>query len=148
MGFPTNTTRRSLASALDRAQSQADSIKRIAQNNKDRMAAGTITAGGLLSLLDNLAGAKTALSDAAGLAGMGEFAQAQLGQTVTTEFANLMTALDNAGAWIISNFPKDAGGYLLAETWGTNGARVERTFTTAQTAGLRTLLDALIATID
>lgn len=147
MAFPTNSTRRSLASALDRAQSQADSIKRICQNNKDRMTAGTITSGGLLSLLDNLIGAKTILSEAAGLDGMGEFAEAQIGQTVTEDFTAMMSAIDAAGAWIVTNFPK-AGGYLQAESWGAGGARTERTFSSTDTANLRTLLDAVIAAID
>lgn len=148
MPFPTNTTRRSLASALDRAQSQADSIKRICQNNKDRMAAGTISSGGLMSLLDNLIGAKSVLLETASLPGIGAFAEAQVGQSVTAEFTAMMGAIDAAGAWIVTNFPKNAQGYLLAETWGQGGARVERSFATADTAGLRTLLDAVIAAID
>lgn len=148
MAFPTNSTRRSLASALDRAQSQADSIKRIAQNNKDRMAAGTITSSGLISLLDNMIGAKAILLEASALPGMDTFANAQLGRTIGAEFTTMMNAIDAAGAWIVTNFPKGTGGYLQAETWGVGGARVERTFSTAETANLRTLLDAVIAAID
>lgn len=147
MAFPTNSTRRSLASSLDRAQSQADSIKRIAQNNKDRMAAGTITSSGLLSLLDNMIGAKTILLEASALTGMDTFAQAQLGQSISAEFTTMMNAIDAAGAWIVTNFPK-SGGYLQSETWGAGGLRVERTFSTTETAGLRTLLDAVIAAIN
>lgn len=148
MGFPTNSTRRSLSSALDRAQSQADSIKRIAQNNRDRMAAGTITSSGIISLLDNLDGAHNVLAETASLPGIGEFAEAQLGQTVLVEFGQMMTAIDAASAWIRANFPVGTGGHLQSESWGVGHARVERTFSTAETAGLRTLLDAVIAAID
>ena len=147
MAFPTNETRRTFASALDRAQSQASSIKRIAANNRDRMASGPITAGGLFSLLDNLIGAKVQLAEAAAMPGMDEYAEAQLGQTVSADFDAMMQAIDDATAWIIANMPK-ADGYLQTETLEADGTRTERSFATADTAGLRTALDAVIATID
>lgn len=147
MAFPTNETRRSLASALDRAQAQASSIKRIAANNRDRMAAGPITAGGVFSLLDNLIGAKAVLSEAASMQGIAEYAQAQLGQDISGDFAAMMNAIDTATAWIINAIPK-AGGYIQTEAINADGSRTERTFTTAQTAGLRAALDTIIATID
>jgi hypothetical protein len=151
MPFPTTNTRRSLASALDRAQAQAGSIKAIAANNRTAMAAGPVTSGQLISLLDNLVGAKGVLSEAASLPGIGAYAEDQLGDAtddIAAEFTAMMDAIDAAGAWIITNFPKDGSGYLLAETLTAQGAHVERAFTSAQTAALRTLLTALEATID
>jgi hypothetical protein len=147
MAFPTNETRRTLASALDRAQAQASSIKRIAANNRDRMAAGSITASGVFSLLDNLKGARAQFSEAAALPGMGAYAEDQLGRGVTQEFADMLAAIDAAADWIIANMPS-SGGYLQTETLNADGSRTERTFPTSQTGGLRTALDALIATID
>lgn len=148
MAFPTANTRRTLSSALDRAQDQAANIKAIAQYNRDLMAAGAITASRMLALLDNLRGAKGVLSETSALAGIAAYAQGQLGDSsVSTEFSAMMTAIDNAGAWIISNFPKATDGALKSEDMDVQGNRTERTFSTTQTVALRTLLDTLIATI-
>jgi len=146
MAFP--TSREMLATGLSRAQSQASSIKRIAQNNRDRMAAGPITAGGVLSLLDNLSGALATFQGVAGLAGIAAYAQDQLGQDVAPDFSAMIAEVTACRDWIVSALPKDGDGYLLLETMDAQGSRTERTFSTAATAGLRTALDALIATIE
>ena len=146
MTFP--TSREMLATGLSRAQSQASSIKRIAQNNRDRMAAGPITAGGVISLMDNLSGALATFQVVSGLPGIADYANAQLGQDVVADFTAMSDATAAARNWIITAIPKDAGGFLLLETIDANGVRTERNFTSAQTEGLRTALDALIATIE
>lgn len=87
------------------------------------------------------------LTNLASTPGIDTYAQAQLGQSVTTDFTSMVTALTNAGGWIVTNFPKDGGGFLLSETFNADGTRAARNFSTAQTAGLVTLLSALAATI-
>lgn len=148
MAFPSASHRRSLATALERAQSQADSLKRLATSYKASLAAGPVTGSYVLGVLDTLRSSRDVFTETAGLAGISEYAQAQLGQTVSSEFAAMTSAIDNSGSWIMANFPKDGAGFLLERTFAADGSRVERTFTAAQTAGLRTLLDTLIATID
>lgn len=148
MAFPTINTRRNLASGLEQAQEQALSLKTLAAYHKAQMAAGPVTSGALLALLANLKGAKGIFTESAGLAGMDAFAQGQLGAGVASDFTAMMNAIDAAGSWIITNFPKDGSGYLLSETMNGTGDRTERLFTSAQTAGLRTLLDTLISTIN
>lgn len=145
MAFPTN--RDMLATGLARAQSQASSIKRIAQNNRDRMAASGITSGGLISLLDNLLGAKGVLDGAKGLPGIAAYSQEQLGADVSADFVAMNRELTACIAFIIGALPKQ-GKYLLTEEIAADGTRTDRIFTAAQTAGLRDALDALIATIE
>jgi len=146
MAFP--TSRDMLSVGLARVQSQAGSIKRIAQNNRDRMAAGPITSGGILSLLDNINGALETVQVVRALDGIGQYAVAQLGQDVANDFQAMVTELTACRDLIMAAIPKDENGYLLIETMDATGNRIERSFTTAQTAALRTALDALIATVE
>ena len=61
----------------------------------------------------------------------------------------MLAAIDDTRAWVRASFPDSVGdgsGFLLAQTWGSNGP-VDRTFTPTQTSGLQTQLDALVATV-
>ena len=149
MAYP--ASRLTMHELLTRANQQANSIKQIAANNRDRMASGPITAEGTLALLDNLMGARSHLANAAARPNIAPYAQTQMGGDqldVVASFNAMMAALDDAIDWIVTNFPRSADGALLTEELASDGTRTERTFSTAQTAGLRTALDALIATID
>ena len=60
----------------------------------------------------------------------------------------MATQLNATRDWIIANFPKDASGYLLYQQFDASGNVTVRQLSTASLAGLRTVLAALIATID
>jgi len=154
MAFPSSNTRRTLQSALDQAIQQAGSIKRIADNNRDRMASGDITSGGLLSLLDNIKGARARMTshvpveDPAVVQALVSLAQEQLGVDVEQDFNTMLGALDAATDAIIAAIPADDSGYLLTETMDADGVRTERTFPPAETAGIVAALDAVSAAIE
>lgn len=79
------------------------------------------------------------------------YAQAQVANgalDVVGTFNAMTTAITNTGAWIIANFPKDASNNLLFAQFTAQGRVQYTTFTPTQLAGLVTLLQALIATID
>jgi len=59
----------------------------------------------------------------------------------------MKTTAEATRDWIIANFP-NTGGLLLERSFDVNGRMVLATLTTAQTAGLRTELNLLIATIE
>lgn len=146
MAFPTSSA--TLSVGLARAQSQASAIKRIAQNNYETMAAGPVSASFVITLLDNLKGARSVFDAAGNLPGMAAYAQEQLGQDVTADFVAMVSEIDTVGSLIVSALPKDGSGYLLLETIDAQGNRTERTFTSAQTSGVRSALQDLIATIE
>lgn len=146
MAFPTSIE--PLAADLTRVIQAAKALKETAVANRTRMAAGAVTASSVLRLLDNLRAARAIFIEIASRPGIGAYAQAQLGEDISTEFAAMNAAIDAAGANIVASLPKDGSGYLLLEQMDGQGARAERTFTTAQTATLRGLLDTLAATID
>jgi hypothetical protein len=90
------------------------------------------------------------LNAAAALNGMAAYAQAQLNNdtNVSTQFSTLVTAMQAVVSWINANFPA-ANGYLeYAQLNSSTGAVSYTTFTTAQLAGLVTVLESLQAALD
>jgi hypothetical protein len=80
--------------------------------------------------------------------GIGQWAQDRDGgesYNVAAEFTAVNNAIDSCGAWVVSNFPA-SGGYIQKDQLGAGGVTV-RTFSSAATAGFRTELDALLATL-
>ena len=69
-----------------------------------------------------------------------------VGYDVVAEFNAMVAAIQSVIDWIIANFPSD-GTYILKDELSTNGIAV-RQFTPAQTAGLRTEIATIIASID
>lgn len=153
MSFPSNTGTKQddLAGAWAIARGIAAEVKTRSVLLRSTSLAGPISAWSIIDYATFLADAKVAFARCSSLSGINAYAQAQIGDAtinVATEFSNMVSQLNATVAWIIANFPKDGGGFLLAATWLADGRITYRTLTTAQTAGLRTALDALIATID
>ena len=86
-----------------------------------------------------------------GVAGLNAYATAQIPGYVgpmTADIAATVAATQSCLDWIVANFPKDTTAtYVLAYILNADGTRTSRSFTTVQTAGLQTRLQALIATI-
>lgn len=146
MAFPTSDL--TLAADLERAQRTATLVRRVSVQDRDRMAAGAITAFAAINLMDNLKRGREELHSAASRTGIAAYAQEQLGMDVSGDFTAMLNALDAAISGIASALPKDSNGYLLVETIHASGDRTPRTFSPAQTASIRGLLDTLIATIE
>lgn len=147
MAYPTGT----LSRVLEDIDRDMIALKAFCQRHKDRMAAGNVPATAILDdLYIHLKRSHAALTTAASVPGLADFARAQKNDEeldVVAEFQAVLTTVAAVASWITTNFPKDGNGYLLARTLGDDGP-VDRQFTPAQTATLRTALDALIATIE
>lgn len=153
MAFPSSngTAQVSLAEAWTDARAAAANVKTRAQLASTAAGGGALTGDAAIALALFLADSKVQLQRDAAVSGMAAYAQSQVGNpalNVATEFSAMQTALDGVVAWIVSNFPKDAGGRLLHQTLTAAGRPVSAPFTAAQTAGLRTALASLIAAID
>lgn len=156
MAFPSSngTQGFTVAQALQLAQGVASIIKSQASNLSAQCAAGPVQASVILNLLTVLADAKLNLTKCAAVPGLATYAQAQTGDAnIATEFTAMSSALDAVTQWVIANFPTGSDGtgtYLLVTqfTPDNTGRTQQRTFTTVQTAGLKTVLDALVATIN
>lgn len=139
-----------LARALLTAQDTARTVKTQASSASAAMAAGDVSGNVIIEIYVALVAAKTKFDAVAAVSGIGRYAKDQFadqGFDVVAAFTAMTDAITDCGTWINTNFPKDGNGYLLKDKLTASGVDV-RAFTTAQTAGLRTVLNALIATIE
>ena len=152
MGFPSLSGTRpgNLSYAWDMLRGSVQEVKNRTQTVRTMAAAGT-TSGVILDHTTFLAGSKEYLNSLASTPGLADYAKGQVNDAtfdIVTEYVAMMTALDNTVTWIMTNFPKDASGFLLAKTFDANGVQVDRNFDAASLSTFVTVLDALLATID
>jgi hypothetical protein len=149
MPFPTNlgTNPQSLAEALRLVMRYAGSVKAAAQSIKAASLSGPIGANQVIDYVGELAEQRTTIAALAATTGLAAYAQGQYGD-INTSYTAMVSAIDATRAWVIANFPKAASGEVLEKKLGADGRVQMNTFTTAQLAGFRTQLDALIATLD
>jgi hypothetical protein len=152
MAFPSSVGRPYiLANAWELARQVAGALKTRSVNLRTLSAAGPATSTDILSFQTYLADTKAQLQTLAAVPGLAAYAQAQVNDNtldVAASFTAMTTQIDACGSWVVTNFPKDGNGFLLAQTFNGGGRPSDRTFSTATLAGFRTQLDALIATID
>lgn len=145
MAYPTGM----LSLVLEGIDRRLVGVKTYCTTARTAMAAGSVVATVIVDLHIRLKADHAALDAAKNTPGLAAYAQEQKNNgslDVAAEFMAVLAAMADVVTWIEANFPKDGSGFLLRETWGANGP-VDRSFTTAATAGLRTELDALISTI-
>lgn len=153
MAFPSSigTKATDLIRAWDAMRSFAGEVKSSSQQLRDTSAATTIGANLIITYLRELVAARSVLVTIAATPGLEAYARSQISDPtldLAASWTAMRNAIDSTITWIRTNFPKDGSGYLLYETLDANGVLQIRTLTPATTAGLRTTLDALIATID
>lgn len=145
MAYPTGTLGIVLADIDRRILSLKSFCERI-NTRLETTAPATV----IVDLFINLKSEKAALAAAVTVPGIAAYAQIQKGDEnldAVAEFQALTTLIDTAISWISANFPNDANGYLLRETWGNDGP-VDRTFAPATTVTLRNGLTAIINAIN
>lgn len=147
MAFP--STADPLSRALLDVQNTARQLKTYAQSVKDATAAGPVSANLVIEFYLTLVAAKAKFAAAAAVTGLAQYAKDQFNNQaldIVAEFNAMVAAVNSCGTWINSNVPKDGSGYLLKDKLTASGVDV-RTFSSAATAGLRTQIDSLLATI-
>lgn len=154
MGFPSHSgvRQQDLAVAWNTARAIAGAIKEGANTLRTASAAGPVTGRSIIKFSAELADHQTQLSLLAQVPGLGAYAQQQISDEtfdIGATYAAMSAQITATISWITTNMPKDGSGYLLIESFdGQTGKTVGRTFSTAQTTTLRTVLEALVATID
>ena len=149
MAFPASTT--SLATVLFEMQSLANSMKGQAQNALTFATTNNIDSNFVFTFLDRFYALGSALNTWKTTPGLNTFATSGALPNYAGNLVNDTDAIINAGlgviGWVVTNFPKDAQGFVQAYTLQADGSRTAATFTPSQTAGLRTALATFIATI-
>ena len=150
MAFPSGRTKDTLNKAFNDTQAHARNLKQDAIDIRDTSLAGDIPRKVIMEFNTKIADALDIWSIASAKAGIVQYAKDQLeDQTLTlpADFAAMTTTAIATRDWIIANFP-NTGGLLLERSFDVNGRMVLAILTTGQTAGLRTELNLLIATIE
>lgn len=146
MAYPTGT----LGIVLSNIDQRIANLKQFCIQARDRSQAGPITSGTIIDTFINLQGDRNALIQARSVQGLAEYAQAEKGDNtldIVVEFNEVIATIETTAAWIQANFPKDGSGFLLSQTLEVTGP-VDRTFTTVQTEGFRSALQAIIDRIN
>jgi hypothetical protein len=151
MTLPPSLTKNSLVYALNLTQNYAAQAKERATSAVATMAAGPVDTTFVFSLLDGLAGLIANLNSVKNTAGLDAYATAQVPGYAGTMSSDITATINAAQAcidWVVANFPKDStASFLLAQSLNADGSRTMRSFSAAQTAGFRTALNNLLATI-
>lgn len=139
-----------LAQALNQVLGQAAGTKQQAQDALTALQNPVPTAT-IFNMLDAMADALGRFNRFKGVQGLDAYASAQVpgySGSMAADIAATQTAIQACIDWIVTNFPKDTSAtWLLAFQLSPDGSRTPRSFSSAQTAGLQTKLQALIATI-
>lgn len=138
----------SLRAYYELAQDTSRNLKNACSSLIARAAAGNINSSDIFGIYTRLGNDSATLTTIAGVQGITEYAQDQANDpayNVGTEFTAMQNAIAGARSWVATNFPA-SGGFLQSHQI-TGGAIVERQFTPAQTAGLRTALQSVVDAI-
>lgn len=133
----------SLQQGLTQALDVAGQEKRTLNAWKTQLA-GNITGLDAVAMLANLDRVLPIFAQVSALPGLAVYAKAQFGNDtydVAAEFNTMVSALTAIKTWLTTNIPANAVSI-------SNGSLVGATYTPAQTAGLLSLVNAAIATID
>lgn len=148
MAYPTNL----FSVRLEDNDREAITLKRYLSGRNAALASGNVAASGVIDIWLRLKAAAGVFAETAAFASanptfitfvQNQKASAQL--NVASEFNAMLGAINTAAAWVVDNMPKQDG-YVLTTSFG-DGVMVDRVFTPAQTAGLRTAIQAVIDTI-
>lgn len=117
---------------------------------RDLAAAGPVDRRALLDFMSEMTGAINSWASANSLSGIVQYARDQFDDPtldVVAEFSAMRNAATTLRDWIFNNFPKDAGGAWLINSYDNTGNSTSLQFTQAQLTQFIVSADALIATI-
>ena len=146
MPFKTNQAQ---AVGFARAIDQAAWIKGRAQAAVLQLQ-GNVNSDQVFQMMDDLRSAISLFNAVSAIPGIGAYAQAQYNDNtydVVAAFTGMVNAINAVVSWVVTNFPAGTGGFLQAYKINADGSRVPTVFTPAQTAGLTTALNNVIAQI-
>lgn len=133
--------------AFNGIRNNAAGVKAQAQNALISLQTGSVNSDFLFRMLDQLSSIIVALNAWKVIVGLDTYATEQdYTGSLVSDCTSTTTAAQTCITWVVSNFPA-AGGFLQSHTLNADGSRTPRSFTSVQTAGLQTNLQAFIATI-
>ena len=147
MALPTTT---SSPVVVQQVQGLSQQLKAFAQNALTSLQ-GAVDADFIFDFTSRFYNTGAMLNQYAGTPGLDGMATQVIpgySGSMTADINATTAAGQNVINWIVTNFPKDAQGYAQAYTINANGSRSAAQFAPSATAGLRTLLQTFINTIN
>ena len=139
--------------ALDRIDTALYAMRSYLSEAITVMAAGNVSIDYVLSIHNSLENTQNTLTANKSVPGLAAYAQRIKGDNnlnVATEFTTVETEIANAKTWMVNNLPKESAtgqGWLHYMRFDGSGNLVKATFTPAQTAQFRTVLQTLVNTV-
>ncbi len=131
----------------DQAKKIATQLKSFSTNRSADLVGGG-DSDQVLGTVDTMKLFKSQLNDVATIPGIGDYAKEQENDPtydVAAEFIALLALIDAVITEVVSTFPVDGSGFLLAYTISPDGTQIARTFNVAAMVDLRAALDAVVA---
>ena len=136
-----------LDTALKTIQEKAKLVRDAAISVKAQCDTGPVQSDIVVGIMRNLKVQYDIINAAKATPGLNVYARNEFNDPALDYVAEVdaaLAAMATCFAWVNTNFPKDANGYLLKDKI-VNGAIENRVFAQATTAGLSTALGTLIA---
>lgn len=140
-----------LGRAYQKGQVEAINLRAYAVASNLQLASGNVSANAVITVLQRMVGSIAVFDEVSAVAGIVAYAENEendVNYDVAAEFTAMRTEAIGVRDWILTNFPTAVSGEIIKDTLEADGSITVRQFTIAQTAGLRTALDLLIATIE
>lgn len=134
--------------AYNLAKRTALQLKTNLSSQRAALAAGSADYDFLRDIYLTLSRAKNGFDNLRTTPGLADYASSQENDPaydVAAEFTSMLSSITSAMAWIEANVPTSVTVQPVTD-WGA-GSMISQTFTPAQTTGLRSVLDSVIATI-
>lgn len=140
-----------LGQSFIQVMNQAAGTKQAATNALAQLQAGPVDADWVFGATIIMQNAIQTFNFFKNVPGLNAYATSQISGyagSMTADITATIAAIQACVDWIVANFPKDATAtYLLAYTMAADGSKTPRSFSSTDTAGLQTKLQALIATV-
>lgn len=150
MALPSSTSPW-VGQALIQVISQAAGTRAQAASALAELQAGPVSTTWVFNAIDTMVGAIDRFNRFKNVSGLDAYATEQIpgyAGTLTADITATVNAIQQCVDWCVATFPKDSTNtWLLAFSMAADGTRAPRTFSTAQTAGLQTRLQTVIATV-
>lgn len=140
-----------LEQALKQILGQVAGTRTQAVNSLATLQAGSVDTEWIFNAIDTMRDAIARFNRFKNVAGLDAYATAQFpgySGTMTADITATVNAIQQCIDWCVANFPKDSTNiWLKSHQMAADGTRTLASFTSAQTVGLQTRLQAVIVTL-
>lgn len=148
MGFPSRDATLTAANKLERAKSEAFSVKQGFVDFIRTIGSQNISPTSLVSITGRLVGLKKEAQALLDHEGMDDYTEKELGRPISQDAINIIDKIDAALLALKDAIPSDKDGYLKIATWDNDGTVAWPALTPPQLAEVRAKIQDVMAAIE